>query len=42
MFSWGINKFMPERDPYILYLMNQDLKTFKNPLSTAFVYGIHG
>ena len=41
MFSWGINKFMPERDPYILYLMNQDLKTFKNPLSTAFVYVIH-
>lgn len=37
-----IDKFMPERDPYILYLMNQDLKTFKNPLSTAFIYGIYG
>ena len=37
-----IDKFMPERDPYILYLMNQDLKIFKNPLSTAFIYGIYG
>lgn len=36
------NKFMPESDPYILYLMNPDLKTFENPLSTAFIYGIYG
>lgn len=38
----NIDKFMPELDPYILYLMNPDLKTFKNPLSTAFIYGIRG